>query len=276
MSAESIRTPTWFALFWVEPTADQASKTGTIAIAGAPPRLQATLARPLPSGVRMVSDPRGLVFQTSPQFFAHALVEADFTPPPAPAAPAGPITLNVVSLDGRFHPRVVNVTPPTAPAVTGATPIYAPLWSSLRGTSVGEAGALVVNLQWSLPAGAPAGTLPQPGSWAVVTLACTRNGVSYGFAGQADVNGDVIVPLSGLPPPPLSSGAPTPDTMTLTARAPLPPKIGAPPVPDTDAVVKQAPAGVSISAGSAAVASLSLPITWGQFNRISSVTLTPA
>jgi hypothetical protein len=74
----------------------------------------------------------------------------------------------------------------------------------LQGTSIGEAGALVMNLQWQ---GAGAA------SWSVVNLACIRNGVSLGFTGQADVNGDVIVALTGLPPLP---SAQTSDSMTLT------------------------------------------------------------
>jgi hypothetical protein len=275
MTGESIRTPTWFALFWVEPTADPASTTGMVAISGAPPRLQATPSTPLPSGVRMLADPRGVIFQpSSPQPLPRALLDSDFTLLPAPASPPGPITVNVASLDGRFHPRVVHVTPPAALAAKGALPIYAPLWSSLRGTSVGEAGALTINLQWP----APAGTL-KPGSWAVLTLACTRNGAKYGFAAQADVNGDVIVPLTGLPPPPAStSAAPPPDVMTLTVHAD-PTLSGIVTGADTDAVLKLAPIGVTASGGATAVTSL--PLVWGQINTavtlgLPGFTLTPA
>ena len=280
MTGESIRTPTWFALFWVEPTADPASTTGMVAISGAPPRLQATPSTPLPSGVRMLADPRGVIFQpSSPPPVPRALVDTDFSLLPAPASPPGPITVNVASLDGRFHPRVVHVTPPAALAAKGASPIYAPLWSSLRGTSVGEAGALVINLQWSAPAGALQPTALKPGSWAVVTLACTRNGAKYGFAGQADINGDVIVPLTGLPPPPGSKSAPpTPDAMTLTVHAD-PTLSGAAPGADTDALLKRAPTAVTVSGGATAITSL--PLVWGQINTavtlgIAGFTLTPA
>jgi hypothetical protein len=210
MIQETIRTPVWFAAFWVEATADPNAQ---VAIAGAPPKILAKLnpLTPLPlgapgaqtggqgaaTGVTMVANNRGLLFQTLPVWYPRVPSEADLgILPSTPQLPSGQtvISVSLLSLDGRYHPRIANLKAPQVLAASGTpttipTLQYVALRPSLKGTSISESGALRINLQWSAPS--------VPASWAVVTLTCSRPGASYTFTGQADVNGDVIVPLTG-------------------------------------------------------------------------------
>jgi hypothetical protein len=238
MTQETFRIPGAGAVFWAEVMPD--GSAGVRAIAGAPPNIKVTLTAPLPHGITSTTGSRGLALQTSPVLYQGVPTEAMLaTPPvlPTPYIVAG----TAQPLDGRFHPRQFSVTP------TPQAPTYIPLRPSLQGTTVGEAGALVMNLQWQ---GAGAA------SWSVVNLACTRNGVSLGFTGQADVNGDVIVPLTRLPPLP---SAQTSDSMTLTVLGD--PTQSALAVGNPDALKP-----VQISVGGAFAAQQTLAIVRGQFN----------
>jgi len=271
MMQEAIRTPAWFAAFWVEATADPAVPSGTVAIAGAPPKLLAQLnpMTPLPRGATMVANNRGLLFQTLPIWYRTAPSEDDLnTLPSPPQLPSGQsvISVSLLSMDGRYHPRIVNLKPPTSLAPGGAStvpaPIYVALRPSLQATQISESGALAINLQWPRPASGPA----VPASWAVVKLTCTRTGVLYGFTGQADVNGDVIVPLTGLPPLP-NSAPQTPDVMNLSVFADIS-QSGVAQGCDTDALLALSPTPVTATVtvtGSSTVLS-SLPITRGKIN----------
>lgn len=98
-----------------------------------------------------------------------------------------------------------------------------------------------------------------------------RNGISLGFSGQADIIGDVIVPLTGLPPLPASQTA---DLMTLTALGD--PAQSRRAVADPDALK---PAQVSI--GGTFAAQQTFPVTRGRISTaatlaIPGVTLQPA
>jgi hypothetical protein len=246
MSQETIRILSGGAIFWAEIMPDASG--GIRAIAGAPPATQVTLSPPLPSGVKAVSDSRGLVFQptvftTQAGTLSYAGLAADQAAPPVIGEASPPalsaIAGTVSSLDGRFHPRLFSVTP------TPKAPVYLPLRPSLQGTSIGEAGAVLINLVWS---GAGAA------SWSVVNLTGTRNGQSLGFTGQADVNGDVIVPLTGLPPLP---PAQTSDSLTLSV-------LGDPTQSGLSAGNPDKLAAVQISTGGAFAATQTLSIKRGQ------------
>jgi len=201
MSQESIRVPAAGTVFWAEANAD-----GTFqAIAGAPPAMQVKLMAPLPQGIVSVSGSLGLVLQTSPIFYSGQPSEAQLASPPSLAAFT--VSGTAQPLDGRFHPRAFTVSP------TRQAPSYVPLRPSLQGTSIGEAGALMMNLQWQPASGRTAPASPWPASWSIVNLVGTRNGAALAFTGQADVNGDIIVPLTGLPPLP---AAQTSDSLTMT------------------------------------------------------------
>jgi hypothetical protein len=261
MIQETIRTPAWFAVFWVEATADPTVASGTVAIANAPPKILAKLSSttPLPRGAAMVAANRGLLFQTLPVWYPRAPNEDDFNAlPSAPQLPSGQrvFSVSLLSLDGRYHPRIVNLKPPPSLASGGASaaaPIYVALRQSLQGTRISESGALAINLQWPKPASG----LPAPASWAVVTLTCTRSGVNYGFTGQADVNGDVIVPLTGLPPLPAPPAPQTPDVMNLSVRADIS-QSGVSQGCDTDALLALNPTPVLVSGSSTVVPTLSI------------------
>jgi hypothetical protein len=287
MIQETIRTPVWFVAFWVEATADPTVPSGTVAIAGAPPKILAKLIPPTPpvttppvippltplplgtpgaqtggvqstaTGVTMVVNNRGLLFQTLPMWYAGKPSEVDLQKlPVTPQLPSwqSVISVSLLSLDGRYHPRIANLKPPTSLASAGLpsttpAPIYVALRPSLQGTSITESGALTINLQWPK---SPKG-LPVPASWAVVTLTCTRTGVLYGFTGQADVNGDVIVPLTGLPPLPLPTSPA--DIMTLSVQADIN-KSGLTEGSDTDALFALSPTSVLVSGSSTVVSTL--------------------
>ena len=237
MSQETIRIPAAGAVFWAEAMPDGSASVR--AIAGAPPNIKVTLTSPLPPGITSATDSRGLALQATPVFYQGVPTEAALATPPV--LPAITVAGIAQPLDGRFHPRQFSVTP------TRQAPSYVALRPSLQGTSIGEAGALVMNLQWQRAGAA---------SWSVVNLACTRNGVSLGFTGQADVNGDVIVPLTGLPPLP---SAQTSDSMTLTVVGDLTQSGLA--VGNPDALK-----AVQISIGGAFSAQQTLAIVRGQFN----------
>ena len=289
MIQETIRTPTWFALFWVEASADPTAG-GSVAIAGAPPKILATLnpatplprgapagaqsASPLPAGTTMVANSRGLIFQTLPIQYAGAPSEEQLQtlPVPTPQLPSGQsvISIGLVSVDGRYHPRIVNVKPPTSLAPGGTTapsPIYVLLRPSLQGTRISESGALILNMQWSTSTA----SAPLPARWAVVTLTCTRPGVTYGFTGQADVNGDVIVSLTGLPPLPQPTSPP--DAMTLSVQADISQaklsQADAAQGCDTDALVAMSPTPVLASGTSTVISTL--PISRGKINNATTV-----
>ncbi|MBV8105643.1 MAG: hypothetical protein JO223_13655 [Hyphomicrobiales bacterium] len=277
MIQETIRTPVWFAAFWVEASADPNAQGGTVAIAGAPPKILAKLIPPtlLPlgapgaqtgsqgaaTGVTMVANNRGLLFQTLPVWYPRAPNEADLNQVPStPQLPSGQtvISVSLLSLDGRYHPRIANLQPPQVLAASGTpttipTLQYVALRPSLKGTSISESGALAMNLNWS--------AAPLAASWAVVTLTCSRPGASYTFTGQADVNGDVIVPLTGLPPLPLPT-SPS-DIMTLSVQADQK-QSGVTAGCDTDALLALSPTPVLVSGSSTVVSTL--PIKRGVIN----------
>jgi hypothetical protein len=195
MTAEAIRIPSAGALFWAEATPDGSGTPR--AITGRPPLLQVSLTGPLPRGISAVIDSRGIALMTLPQYYDHLPTEAELATPPA----VGPVTVqgSVTSLDSRFFPRLFNVT--STPGTAG----YVALRPSLQAVRITEAGAVILTLKWQ------SGT---PASWSIVNLSCVRNGVTLGFSGQADVHGDIIIPLTGLPP--LVAPA-TNDQMTATA-----------------------------------------------------------
>jgi hypothetical protein len=171
---------------------------GQRAIAGPLPVMQVSLTSKLPAGLSATTGSRGVVILCPPLFYDHVPTETDLSTQPAVAAFT--VTGTAVPLDGRYHPRQFSVAP------TPATPSYVPLRPTPQATRIGEAGAVVLNLRWQTGAIA---------SWAILMMSCVRNGVTLGFSGQADINGDVIVPLTGLPPLPASQ---TTDSMTLTAQ----------------------------------------------------------
>jgi hypothetical protein len=196
MSEEAIRIPSAGAVFWAEVLPDGSG--GVRAISGQLPALKVTLSGVLPHGITAQTGNRGLVLLSSPIFYDHIPTEAELAT--SPASPAITVRGTAQPLDGRFHPRQFSVTPtPTAPSFVALRP-------SLQATRIGEAGAVILNLKWQ------AGTTA---SWCVVRLVCTRNSTNFGFSGQADLRGDVIIPLTGLPPLPPSQT--TADVMTLTA-----------------------------------------------------------
>jgi len=251
VTQEAIRIPSAGAIFWAEAMPN--GSAGQRAIAGAPPSMQVTLTSTLPSGLSAVTGSRGLVILRPAMYYDHVPTETDLTTLPAIAAFS--VSGVAVDLDGRYHPRRFTVSP------TAAAPSYVPLRPSLQGTRVGEAGAVVLNLIWQ--GGAVA-------SWSILQFSCTRNGVSLGFSGQADVHGDVIVPLTGLPPLPASQ---PPDSMTVTALGDA--TQSGLPVGDPDAMK-----AVQISFGAAFAAQQTVAVTRGQISNLAtlklpSVTLQP-
>jgi len=231
MSEESIRTPSAGAVFWAEAMPD--GSNGVRAIAGPPPSLKVTLASALPSGITVEVGNRGLVLLTKPILYDHVPTQADLAT--APPVPQVTMRGSAEALDGRFHPRQFTVTP------TPAAPTYVALQPSLQAARIGEAGAVALSVKWQSG---------NPASWCVVKLTCTRNGTKFGFSGQADLAGDVIVPLTGLPPLPPSQ---TNDAMTLTALG-VPSHSGRP-VADPDEL---RPVQVSIGGGFAAQQTLTV------------------
>jgi len=244
MTQEAIRIPSAGAIFWAEAMPD--GSAGQRAIAGAPPSMQVTLTSALPSGLSAVTGNRGLVVLRPAMSYDHIPTETDLTTLPAIAAFS--VSGVAADLGGRFHPRRFNVAP------TAAAPSYVPLRPSLQGTRVGEAGAVVLNLTWQGGAAA---------SWTILKFACTRNGVSLGFSGQADVHGDVIVPLTGLPPLPASQ---TSDSMTVTALGNA--AQSGLPVGDPDALK-----AVQISFGGAFAAQQTVAVTRGQISNLTTLAL---
>ncbi len=245
MSAEAIRTPVAGAIFWAEAALEFAAPssgatgptpspsptpspapTPTLTlrgIAGPPPALKVSLTindppnpppppqKPPPfQGIKAIVTPRGCAFVAPP-----VLIPAPPNPPPPsldaaladvensglPTLRPISVTGQVDSLDGRYFPRLFTVTP------NPAQPSYVALRPSRQATRVTEAGAVILTLAWDT--GAPA-------SWSLVVLVCVRDGLNLAFSGQADANGDVIVPLTGLPP--LADQQP-PDQMTMTVSA---------------------------------------------------------
>jgi hypothetical protein len=251
MTQEAIRIPSAGAIFWAEAMPD--GSAGQRAIAGAPPVMQVTLTSTLPIGLSARTGSRGLLILRSAMLYDHIPTQTDLATLPGIAA----FTVNgtAVALDGRFHPRRFSVSP------SASAPSYVPLRPSLQATRIGEAGALILSLRWQTGAVA---------SWSVLKLVCTRNGVTLGFSGQADVHGDVIVPLTGLPPLPASQ---TTDSMTVTAFGDIT-QSGAP-VANPDQL-----APVQIAIGGAFAAQQTVAITRGQISNLTklalpSVTLQP-
>jgi len=198
MSPEAIRIPSAGAVFWAEANPDPTAANAVRAIAGRPPQLNVTLTGTLPPGISAVADGRGILLVASPLWYDHTPTETELAAA-LPALPAVTLAGSVQSLDGRFNPRLFSVSP------SPAAPTYIPLRPSLQAVRVTEAGAVVLNVKWQ------SGPVA---SWSLLRLSCVRNGVTLGFSGQADIHGDVIIPLTGLPPLPPSL---TVDNMTLTA-----------------------------------------------------------
>ena len=192
----------------------------------------------------MAAANQGLLFQTLPVWYPRAPNEDDFNAlPSVPQLPGGQsvFSVSLLSLDGRYHPRIVNLKPPTSLASGGASPpaapIYVALRPSLQGTRISEAGALAINLQLAEPA-----QVRPPASWAVADPHVHARRRGYTFTGQADVNGDVIVPLTGLPPLP-ARRRPPPHAMNLTSSAPTSTSRRGPGC-DTDALLALSPTPV--------------------------------
>jgi hypothetical protein len=244
MTEEAIRIPSAGAIFWAEAMPD--GSAGQRAIAGPPPMMQVTLTSTLPSGLSASTGTRGLVILRPAMLYDHVLTETDLTTLPSVAA----FTVSgiAMALDGRFHPRQFSVAP------TAGVPSYVPLRPSLQATRIGEAGAVVLNLRWQN------GTVA---SWSVLKMVCTRNGVTLGFSGQADVNGDVIVPLTGLPPLPASQ---TNDSMTVTALGDA--TQSGQSVANPDALKP-----VQIAIGGAFAAQQSVAVTRGQISTLTTLAL---
>jgi hypothetical protein len=197
MSLDAVRTASAGAAFWVAATRD--GSPGPLAITGPAPDIDVTLTAPLPVGTRAVTGPRGVVVLARSVYYDHEPSQAELsTPPSIPAVTVQGIAL---ARDGRFHPRKFTAV------LTPSTPTYVVLRPTLMATRIGEAGAVILTLQWSSGAAA---------SWSIVLLTCTRNGNKLGFSAQADINGDVIIPLTGLPPLAASQSN---DLMTMTVQA---------------------------------------------------------
>ena len=244
MSEEAIRIPSAGAVFWAEALPDGSG--GVRAIAGPPPSLQVTLSGVLPSGITADTGSRGLVLLSSPILYDHLPTQAELAT--VPSLP--PITVSgaTQSLDGRFHPRLFSVSP------TPAAPTFVALRPSLQATRIGESGAVVLNVKWQNGSVA---------SWCVLRLTCTRNGVNLGFSGQSDITGDVIIPLTGLPPLPASQ---TNDVMTLTA-------LGNPTQSGQAAANPDALPAVQVSTGGAFAAQQTFPVTRGQITTAATLSI---
>jgi hypothetical protein len=244
VTEEAIRIPSAGAVFWAEALPDGSG--GVRAIAGPPPALQVTLSSALPSGITADTGSRGLVLLSSPILYDHLPTQADLAT--VPSLP--PITVSgaAQSLDGRFHPRLFSVSP------TPAAPTFVALWPSLQATRIGEAGAVTLSVKWQNGSAA---------SWCVLSMTCTRNGVNLGFSGQTDIMGDVIIPLTGLPPLPASQ---TNDVMTLTA-------LGNPAQSGLAAANPDALPAVQVSTGGAFAAQQTFPVTRGQITTAATLSI---
>jgi hypothetical protein len=243
-SEEAIRIPSAGAVFWAEALPDGSG--GVRAIAGPPPVLSVTLSSALPRGISAATGSRGLALLTSPILYDHVPTEADLAT--VPSLP--PITVSgaTQSLDGRFHPRLFSVSP------TPALPTFVALRPSLQATRITEAGAVVLNVKWQNGSVA---------SWCVLRLTCVRNGVNLGFSGQCDIMGDVIIPLTGLPPLPASQ---TNDVMTLTVR-------GDPTQTSQAAANPDAFPAVQVSTGGAFAAQQTFPVTRGKITTAATLSI---
>jgi hypothetical protein len=262
MSAEAIRTPVAGAIFWAEAAPDgSGSPRG---IAGPPPALKVTVSIQDPA-----KPPQGIVAKITPRGCALVAPPVLVPPPPNPPPPSLDaawrdveqeglptltpvrVTGQVESLDGRYFPRLFTVTS------NPAHPSYVPLRPSRQATRVTEAGAVTLNLRWTTGAAA---------SWSLVVLTCSRDGLSLSFSGQADANGDVIVPLTGLPP---LAASQNPDRMTMTVFADFSQAGSA--IGDPDALK---PAMFS-TAGAAAAATQSFTAPRGAVSTAASLKISP-
>ncbi len=245
--------PSAGAVFWAEANPDPTAANVVRAITGRPPLLNVTLTNTLPSGISVATDSRGMVLLAPPLYYDHTPTEAELAT--TPTVPAVTLAGSVQSLDGRFNPRQFSVTPGKA------APSYVALRPSLQAIRITEAGAVVLNVKWQ--GGAIA-------SWSLLRLTCVRNGVTLGFSGQSDRNGDTIIPLTGLPPLPPSL---TVDSMTLTA-------LGDPTQSGQSVGNPDTTKAVQVSTGGAFAAQQSFNVRRGQISNvaalgISGVTLQP-
>ena len=195
---EASRFPAAGAVFWAE--ALLFGPPGLRTIGGPPPLLDARVTGALPDKITWRTDPRGIMLLAEPVFYDHMPTPDELATPPFSA----PITVSgqVTSRDGRFHPRLFSV-PLNADRIA-----YVPLYRSTVTTRFDEAGGLAVRLRYA------DGT---PAVWAIATLTCTRTGKTFTFSGQANQQGDLLVAMRGLPPPPASNAT---DQLTMTVVAP--------------------------------------------------------
>jgi hypothetical protein len=235
---EANRFPAAGAVFWAE--ALMFGGPGRRAIGGPPPLLDARVTGPLPDTVTWRADPRGIVLLAAPIFYDHVPTQDELATPPFNA----PITVSgqVTSRDGRFHPRLFAVPLDTSRLA------YVPLYRSTVTTRFDEAGGLAVRLRYA--DGAPA-------AWVIATLVCTRTGKTFTFSGQANEQGDLLVAMRGLPPPPASSAT---DQMTMTVVAPAT-HPQPPPLADPDALTARR---LRLGASGAFTDSVTIPFTRGQ------------
>jgi hypothetical protein len=235
---EANRFPAAGAVFWAE--ALLFGPPGRRAIGGPPPLLDARVTGALPDKITWRADPRGIVLLAEPVFYDHMPTPDELAKPPFSA----PITVSgqVTSRDGRFHPRLFSV-PLNADRVA-----YVALYRSTVTTRFDEAGGLAVRLVYA--DGAPA-------AWSVATLTCTRTGKTFTFSGQANQQGDLLVAMRGLPPPP-ASNATDQLTMTVVAPATHPQPI---PVADPDALTARR---LRLAGSGAFTDSVTIPFTRGQ------------
>jgi hypothetical protein len=254
MTQEAIRIPSAGAIFWAE--ADPGGSPVPRAIAGMPPAIQVTLAQgSIPADLRAIAAPAGLLLTGKPIRYDHTPTAADFAA--TPAIPAFTVSGLAMPTDGRFHPRLFSLSP------TPAAPSFVPLRPSLDGTRITEAGAVILNLTWVIGTSAPI-----PASWAILQLSCQRNGASFGFSAQADINGDIIVPLTGLPP---LTAPQTSDSMVFSALGD--PSVSNQPNP-ADPVYANPDMfkAVHISLGGAYAASQTIAVARGQISTLASFT----
>lgn len=197
MTAEAIRLPAVGAVFWTE--ALLFGRLGQRPLPAPQPKVAVRLTTPLPSNVSWRNRPRGILLSAPAIRFDHMPSEAERSAPVA----TNPITVagEVRPLNARYHPRQFSVS------LTADGLGYVPLYPSAAMTRFGEAGGVAFRLRYS--DGSPA-------AWAIGTLSCTRNGQSFAFSGQADIAGDILIAMTGLPPLPASASA---DQMTLAIVA---------------------------------------------------------